>query len=370
MNYLRTSLSNSFGWKTSRKIVVIESDDWGSIRTRSKEDYNAMLLCGLDVDRSNFTAYDCLESNNDLEKLFELLTRHKDSTGRAAVITPMCIMANPDFEKIEESGYLKYFYENFAITCKKYPNHDKVPELWRTGIVERLFVPAFHGREHLSISRWLKALQKGNEALLTAFKHQSFGATSYKGIQIPEYLGAFHPDFDSDITSLEKVIETGAELFITNCGYKPSHFIAPNRESPRALEYTLWKAGVKYLTMAKLRRYPLGNEKYKREYNWLGKRNNLGQIIITRNCHFEPSDFSGHDCTDNCLKEIEIAFRWNKPAVISSHRVNYVGFINPQNANCGLLELDRLLSEIIRKWSDVEFMTSTELGDLISFNRE
>ena len=33
-------------------------------------------------------------------------------------------------------------------------------DLWRQGIDERLFVPAFHGREHLSVTRWLKALAK------------------------------------------------------------------------------------------------------------------------------------------------------------------------------------------------------------------
>ena len=97
MNNLRKNLSNIFGWRTSRKIVVIESDDWGSIRTRSKKDYNVMLSKSMEIDHSNFTTYDCLESNEDLENLFELLHKHKDSTGRSAVFTPMCIMANPHF---------------------------------------------------------------------------------------------------------------------------------------------------------------------------------------------------------------------------------------------------------------------------------
>jgi hypothetical protein len=370
MNNLRKNLSNSIGWRTNLKIVVFESDDWGSIRTRSKSDYDAMLSKGLEVDRSNFTANDCLESNDDLENLYDLLSKHKDSTGRPPVFTPMCIMANPDFEKIKDSGYQAYYYENFIDTCKRYPNHDKVFNLWRKGIDERLFIPGFHGREHLNVQRWIRALQSGDEDLLTAFEHQSFGLTRNKGKQIPEYLGAFHPDYPSDIPEFVKVIETGAELFNANCGYRPTHFIAPNKESSKALDSTLYGVGVKYLTMSKLRHYPLGNEKFKWEFNWLGKKNELGQVIITRNCGFEPSDQNHNDSVEVCLKDIENAFSWHKPAIISSHRVNYIGSINPENARHGLKELDLLLSTIIKRWPDVEFMTSIELGDLIALSRE
>jgi hypothetical protein len=279
-------------------------------------------------------------------------------------------MANPDFEKIKKAGFKEYFYEHFVDTCKRYPDHDKVYELWRKGIDEHLFVPAFHGREHLNVSRWLKALQNEDKALLTAFEYQSFGAVSYKGKQIPEYLGAFHPDHLSDIPALKETIETGAEIFGKICGYKPTHFIAPNRESPRELDSVLYNMGVRYLTMSKLRHYPLGDEKYKWEFNWLGRQNKFSQIIITRNCVFEPSSFFQKDWVDSCMKEIEIAFKWHKPAVISSHRVNYVGFINPKNSIYGLKELDLLLSNILKEWPDVEFMTSTELGDLILLSRK
>ena len=101
MNDLRKHLSNVLGWRTKRKIVVIESDDWGSVRTRSSDDYRFMLQQGLEIDRSNFTKFDALESNTDLENLFELLSKHTDSTGRNPVITPMCVVANPDFKRLK-----------------------------------------------------------------------------------------------------------------------------------------------------------------------------------------------------------------------------------------------------------------------------
>jgi hypothetical protein len=72
------------------------------------------------------------------------------------------------------------------------------------------------------------------------------------------------------------------------------------------------------------------------------------------------------DWVDSCLGEINAAFRWRKPAVISSHRVNYIGAHYPDNRDRGLRELKRLLKAIVQKWPEVEFMTSAELGELMS----
>jgi predicted RNA-binding protein with PIN domain len=45
------TLSNLPGWRTSRKIVVIESDDWGSLRMSSNEFYNTLQKVGLSLDK-------------------------------------------------------------------------------------------------------------------------------------------------------------------------------------------------------------------------------------------------------------------------------------------------------------------------------
>jgi hypothetical protein len=367
---IRKNLSNALGWRTNRKIVVIESDDWGSIRTRSKDAYNAMLAKGLSVDRSNFTKFDALESNSDLENLFEVLIKHKDASGRHPVITPMCIVANPDFEKIEASGFSDYYFESLLETCKKYPEHDKVVELWQTGIKERLFVPQLHGREHLNVAKWINALQTGNEGLRISFAYRSIGASWYKGQRLPDYLAAFDPDILEDIPSFEKIIRDAGRMFNEICGYQPKHFIASNSPEPQSLEKTLKEIGVNYLTRYKIQRYPLGNGKHTKQFNWLGKRNKLGQIYLVRNAGFEPSSFTNKNWVNDCLAEINIAFRWKKPAIISSHRVNYIGSINPENAVRGLNQLDQLFSAIMKNWPEAEFLTSLELGDLIASKKE
>lgn len=362
---IRKNLSNLFGWQTKRKIVVIESDDWGSIRTSSKEAYDRMVKEGLELFQSNFTKYDSLESNEDLIDLYQVLANHNDSNGRHPVFTPMCVVANPDFEKIKASNFEAYFYEPFFETCNKYPEHDRVYELWMQGIKNRLFVPQLHGREHLNVNRWMNNLRNGHKGLLLAFDNESFGASMFNKQIIPEYLAAFNPKHASDISSLHDIVKDAGDLFTTICGYSPKHFIASNSPEPKVLERTLQEIGVKYLTRYKFHKYPLGDGKFEKEFNWLGKKNKMNQIYLTRNASFEPSHFNYFSPVDQCLKDIDIAFRWNKPAIISTHRVNYVGFINKENREKGLTLLNALLRDIIRKWPEIEFFTSEELGDLI-----
>ena len=83
----RNFFVNFFGWRTNRKIVVIESDDWGSIRMPSKDVYNKCLKAGYPVNLNPYEKYDSLASKDDLEILFDLLSEFKDSNGRNPVIT-------------------------------------------------------------------------------------------------------------------------------------------------------------------------------------------------------------------------------------------------------------------------------------------
>ena len=98
-----------------------------------------------------------------------------------------------------------------------------------------------------------------------------------------------------------------------------------------------------------------------------GTRNRLGQIFWRRNATFEPSKDGAKDWVDSCLSEIEIAFKWKKPAVINSHRVNYIGSIHEYNRQNSLKALKMLLTKIKRAWPEVEFMSSEQLG-LIMLN--
>jgi hypothetical protein len=368
---IQKTISNIPGWRTSRKIVVIEADDWGSVRLFNKEAFEKMRDFGLHVEAFHYDSVESLESNDDLHTLFDFLTGFKDKNGKHPVITAMCNTGNPDFEKIVESDFTSYFFQPLHETIKEYPKHDKLIELWKQGFNEGLFVPEIHGREHVNVRRYMDILQnhEGKEGLRYAAKHKSMGVYAYKNFIYPNYLGALHPDSKEEIAELHSYLKHSGELFKTYMGYNPSVFIAPNAEEPKELEKTLDSIGVKYLTRSKKRVYPVGDGAFVKEWNFIGKKNEFGQIVINRNCFFEPVCWgeSQHitDWVDYCLKDVESAFSWKKPAVICSHRVNYVGFIDPKNRDKGLQALHKLLSAILKKWPDVEFMSSAQLGDTI-----
>ena len=71
-------LKNLPGFRTSRKIVVIESDDWGSIRMPSGQVSDKLLKKGLIRENDPYSRLDTLADEDDLNHLFEVLGKHKD----------------------------------------------------------------------------------------------------------------------------------------------------------------------------------------------------------------------------------------------------------------------------------------------------
>lgn len=364
---LTHNLINIPGWHTRRHILVIESDDWGSIRMPSKKVYEELLGHGLHVDRDPYCRYDNLATVDDLTALYEVLQSVKDKNGRNAVLTANAVVANPIFDKIKESGYSEYFYEPFTETLKRYPSHEGVYEMWKQGIAAGIFHPQFHGREHLNVKKWLKVLQSGEEATCLAFDKGTFGLTSVVDARINKnYMGAFNSGLDEDMPEYDTIITEGLQLFENLFGYKSESFIATTYTWNPKIETFLFKNGVRYLQGMVHQCVPLDDDKtftYKKT-NFTGKTSKAGLTYVTRNCYFEPSQ-SNIDWVADCMKRIEIAFRWGKPAVISSHRLNFIGNIVEENRTKNLNSMAQLLQMVLSKYPDIEFMSSDELGRVI-----
>ena len=369
---IQVYLSNLPGWRTKRKIVVIESDDWGSVYMSDKKSLEALKAKGVPLT-THYVNNDTLESNEDMEMLFDVLRKHRDSTGRCVVMTGVNVVANPDFDKIRANGFTKYEYELFPETAKRFPGANRIHDLWQQGIRERLLVPVFHGREHLNVQRWMRLLQQGNETVRLAFEYGvSTLSRDIQGQPLPDLRAAFDIDTVEDLHYLREVISSGMEAFEKLFGFRSTFFIPTNGPFNNSLEELTAELGIKYIGTGKIQLEPLGNKEYKKHFRYIGKKNRYNQRYLTRNCFFEPNSWEQSrekDWVNSCLKEIEIAFRCRKPATISSHRVNYMGTLHPENRANGLKKLDSLLSEIIKRWPEVEFMTSMELGDLIAGNR-
>ena len=101
MGNLHTSLNNLLnipGWHSDRKILVIESDDWGSIRMPSKQVDEILRRKGIQVDNSEGWFLDTLENKSDLEHLFDVISNYQDRNGQSPIFTFNTVLGNPDFQ--------------------------------------------------------------------------------------------------------------------------------------------------------------------------------------------------------------------------------------------------------------------------------
>lgn len=363
------NLSNVPGWRTNKKILVLESDDWGSIRMPSIEVHEAMKekgLCPYSGTQPSYNAYDTLASADDLSELFGVLSSFKDESNHPCVMTPVSLVANPNFERIEKNGFETYYHEPMTATLERYYPNSKVFDLWKEGISSGVFIPQFHGREHLNIAEWMRALRSNDADTRFAFSNGCWGfrRRQSNGHPLISFQAAFDLHEQADLNIQGKSIEEGLQMFHSIFGYTARFFVPPNGPFNRSLEKIAAMHGIRYMSTPKIQIEPLGKGQNRRVLHWLGQKNNVGQRYLIRNCFFEPWQ-GGIDWVERCLKEIEIAFNWKKPAVVSSHRINYIGALNLGNREKGLKLLSRLLTRIQNRWPDVMFLSSAELGALI-----
>jgi hypothetical protein len=371
-SFVSAHLRNILGWTTNQKIIVIESDDWGSNRMPDKTTYNYLLSKGIKVDKCPFCKFDSIASNDDLGHLFETLAAIKTSKYQSPIITFNVILANPDFAKIKEDRFEKYSYETFEETSDRYSNKEGVLNMWKQGISNNLIDTALHGREHIQINRWMKYLQGENKHALEAFNCGVYGISTTISDHIDKsILAAFDEDNANDYNNTKEILEDGIKLYKKIIGKPAVSFIAPNYVYSSDHHKLLHNLGVNHIQTNGLqqitsREKAKGNKNIRRIGGEIAHDN---QIFTVRNCTFEPSISNNIDHVGTCLKQISIAFKLKKPAIINSHRLNFIGSIDESNRIKNMKLLKSLLSEIIKKWPDVVFMSSNELYTEINNSR-
>jgi len=355
------------GFHTKRRIVVIESDDWGSIRMPSKDIQEKLIKKGIRVDQYPYTRYDSLASEEDLSLIFEVLNSVKDKNSNPAIITANTVMTNPDFDKIKESNFKEYYFEPFTSTLKRYPEHKKSFNLWLEGIRLGLFRPQFHGREHLNIMRWMQALKNSSGKIRLAFEFGLYDLSNGLINNEEAFMDALNFKSIKELDFQKQSIIEGTELFYKIFGYRSETFIAPRFTWSRILNKTLKNCGIKGIQGSWVQFEPKERRNnYRKLIHFTGQKNELGQVFTVRNVQFEPTLCPNIDSVGNALKQIDVAFKLDKPAIISSHRLNFVGYIDKRNRDKNLMLFSKLLKEIKIKWGNVEFMSSDQLVELIN----
>jgi hypothetical protein len=364
---LTANFVNIKGWSTKRKILVIESDDWGAIKTKSKESWNLLKAEGIPLDSNYFSKFDCLESKEDLDALFNLLSGIIDQNGVSLCITANALVANPNFEAIKASDFKNYHYELITDTYQRYPDGISAFETWKNGIASHLLYPQFHGREHINPQEWLKTLKMGDKSELLAFEHQTILGLDNPSVSTRylNYTSAFNYDNAAEAASFESVISEGLNHFKALFGFASKSFVAPCGIRSDDLDGWLHQGGVLYHQVGR-QFEPDGKGGVLLKNRWWGAKNEYGQLYWRRNGTFEPSRDWTFDWVGSVLNDARYAFRWGKPLVLNSHRVNYVGGIDVKNRENTLTLLAQVVKKLQQQYPDLEFMSSDQLGDHIA----
>jgi hypothetical protein len=358
-------LGHRLGWKTKRKLLIFESDDWGSLYLPDAERTRKLVESGiLPNDAVGYERFDCLETTEDLEGLCNVLIQFRDSKNRHPKFTFDTVMGNPDFEKIQQSGFQQYVHQSLFDSYIEYTGKDVKP-IWFSAMDQGLMVPQFHAREHVNVPRWMRDLRSDRPDIRIAFDNRYF-ALRRSNISPINYLTAYWPDSIDDLKEIERITTDGLTLFEKIFGFPSKTMVACAYILPEEVEKRTAECGVEMIQTQRRYRVPVaqsGNSRYRSPIS--GWKNPYGQVYSVRNVAFEPT-LEPDDCVNRALSQVSSAFGVGKPAIVCSHRVNYVGSHDKQRRDLSLNELRRFLQALTERFPDIEFISSNELIEEMS----
>lgn len=365
--FITNHLKNISGWRTPRKLLAFAVDDYGNIRLKSKKARENLLAREVKL-RGRFDHLDALDTRSDYEMLFDILSSVKDKVGNPAIFTPYALSCNTDYEASVSLG--NYVPENLDITYTRLSAEDPINyegafKMLKIGITERLIHPQFHGREHLNVHLFDALLKDKDRSLLVNLELNSMAGINshplYPNVGFNQSFAFWKME---EVELHRNIIADGLNRFKEVYGYLPSTFTPPAQQLHASLYPFIIELGLTSVDKVRATNRHLGEGKYLPERNVMGIQKGENYVTIVRNCVFEPSD-SDKDWVNFTFQQIKAAFFWNKPAIVSSHRVNFAGHIDPENRKKGLSALSELLKKVVKTWPDVEFVSLHNLASLI-----
>jgi hypothetical protein len=332
---------------SAHKVVCFESDDWGCCAW-APDEYALQRVSALREVRAYWQSRrlwpwidGSLETPDDVRCLCDFLERFTGGDGRPAVFTPCYIVGNPDFERIAADNLGAYY----DITIDQ-----GVPSRWergdfvgaaREGYERRVWRPEYHARlHHTQPHLWLQAVRDGNPEAGALFEEQMF--------QCSERVGEYE---EMDEATQREWVGGGIEAFERAFGCRP--YCGINGDATEVTEGIWQEMGIK----ARLNRWQ----------HRMGQRSPHGDAVyLRRNARLEPlglDDEYAQSGFTRCWWEVRRAWEACEPAVISTHRKNYVSFVAEQQRQ-GYMQLEQLLVAIAESAPDTAYLTSTEIAQL------
>ena len=347
------------GLKTNRQIVVFESDDWGAERSFSADSLEQLKVKYPDFKPDNYQAFDSVETDEDVKELKDTILKYKDKSGRPACFTLNFATKNLDYVAVKNSDYKEVVLVPIDEYYKTKPECKKVLVEVADGEYKGCFLPQLHAREHINAHEMIKDIASGD-----GFQKDALDL-NIVGVKKSHYCG-----MDCLNVSKEKsveIINEGVQEFKRIFGFASESFIAPCYVWKPEDEKVLEANGVKFLQGNLYQNIPLKNGRYKKQIHKFGEKSKVSELrYFSRNCFFEPSKEvmngkSENVIVDDIISQIRFAFKCKKPAVVCTHRVNWVGFISKENRDNNLKVLSNVLERLKLEFPNIEFMSTPEM---------
>lgn len=356
-------IKNFRGWKSDKKYLAFVVDDYGNVRLNSLDSRRILEANGIAI-KSRFDKFDALDTREDFEQLFDVLSSVKDSSNKHAIFSTYAMTCNIDFKSTIEAGH--YVPMNLDETYKllsveQNEAYDGAFNLLQKGIQEHLIRPQFHGREHLNINLFNTLLAENNELIKLNLINKSLtGLPYHKDFKDVGFTHTYGFNDPKDIEQHKLEIVDGLQRFEIVYGFKSLTFNPPAQRLHKDLFQFTLDNGVIGLDKPRTYNRHLGNGEYEQEKNLTGIDSSGKYVNFVRNCVFEPND-RNIDWVNYTFEQIKASFFWKRPAIISSHRVNFAGHIDPDNRKKGLDMLKKLLKKVATAYPDVEFIAIDDL---------
>ena len=244
---------------------------------------------------------------------------------------------------------------------------DDLKSVWNSAIKENLMLPQYHAREHLNAYLWLKDLRKGIKDTKISFDSNFFGLkTKTSSNNRKHYLATYFSETRDEFEFVKNALYDGVEKFEQLFGFTSKSFIASNYTWASELEKELSNLHFKSIQSQNKQintDFNKGTINYVSHYT--GQKNKLKQCYTVRNVLFEPYLNQNKDWAEIAFKQVENAFFWKTPAIICSHRINYVSNMCLKSRDANLRQLNRLLKKINAKYPEVLYLSSSQLSDFI-----
>jgi len=146
----------------SPPLVLLQSDDWGRIGVRDREGYEKLRSKGLRLGENPYDLYS-LETAADVDSLSNLLSSHRDSTGRPPCLVMNFCSANLDFKKMSKTAFSKL---ELLPLSRGLPGRWSRPGLldsYRAGQKKGVFFPGLQGLSHFCMFAVEHALSENGE---------------------------------------------------------------------------------------------------------------------------------------------------------------------------------------------------------------